>query len=49
MTTINCSFDCAHQKDGKCTLDNINANPVSSIRDCLFFQERPPKLGVDPS
>lgn len=42
MTTINCSYNCIHQKDGKCTLDNAIINSISITSDCVYFQEKPP-------
>ncbi|MFA7637615.1 MAG: hypothetical protein WCX81_07615 [Monoglobales bacterium] len=36
MTTINCSLDCEHQKEGKCTLDD--ADKPGTISDlCVYF------------
>ena len=40
MTTINCSSNCIHQQDGKCTLDNVTKNPKSVLSDCIFFEEK---------
>ncbi|MCR4434982.1 MAG: hydroxymyristoyl-ACP dehydratase [Clostridiales bacterium] len=47
MTTINCSSNCIHQHDGKCTLDNTEANSVSTVSDCIYYQERPPKQSLE--
>jgi|GEM_PF-765798 len=41
MTTINCSSNCIHQKDGKCMLNNTIISSVSFTSDCVFFQEKP--------
>ncbi|HBW26303.1 MAG TPA: hydroxymyristoyl-ACP dehydratase [Hungateiclostridium thermocellum] len=43
MTTINCSSNCVHQQDGKCTLDSVTKNSDSASPDCVFFKERAPK------
>lgn len=40
MTTINCSLNCIHQEDGKCSLDKITVNTVSTGSDCVFYQEK---------
>ena len=40
MTTINCSSDCKHQLDGKCTLENAISNASSAKTDCVFFEEK---------
>lgn len=49
MTTINCSSNCKHQQDGKCTLENSFAETLSVDTDCVFFEERPEKgkIGVN--
>lgn len=39
MTTINCSSNCIHQKDGKCSLDNVAMNSTLSTKDCIFYEE----------
>ena len=39
MTNINCSSNCKHQIDGKCTLDNATINSLSAKTDCVFFEE----------
>ncbi|MFZ5989136.1 MAG: hydroxymyristoyl-ACP dehydratase [Bacillota bacterium] len=44
MTTINCSSNCVHQQDGKCTLDNVTKNSTSVTSDCVFFEEKVAKL-----
>ncbi len=43
MTTINCSSNCIHQQDGKCTLENAFAGTLAVDTDCVFFNERPDK------
>jgi hypothetical protein len=43
MTTINCSSNCKHQQDGKCTLENAFSNALSTHTDCAFFEEKPAK------
>jgi hypothetical protein len=39
MTTINCSFNCKHQQDGKCALENAVVNLKESGNGCIFFDE----------
>lgn len=39
MTTINCSSNCIHQKDGKCSLDNVAMNSTLITTDCIFYEE----------
>jgi len=39
MTTINCSSNCIHQKDGKCSLDNVTMNSALITTDCIFYEE----------
>ena len=43
MTTINCSSNCIHQKDGKCFLDNVTMNSALITTDCIFYEEDPKK------
>lgn len=43
MTNINCSSSCLYQKDGKCTLDNINMKGITPTKDCVYFT----KIKVD--
>ncbi|RCX20979.1 hypothetical protein DFR58_101183 [Anaerobacterium chartisolvens] len=43
MTTINCSSNCIHQVDGKCTMENTATNLVSISSDCVYFQPRKAK------
>ncbi len=44
MTNINCSSDCKHQKDGKCTLNytpqNITIDIEAGNSDCVFYQNK---------
>ena len=40
MTTINCSSNCKHQYDGKCTLENVFSKALSVKTDCVFFEEK---------
>ena len=40
MTTINCSSNCRHQLDGKCTLENAISNTLSMDTGCVFFEEK---------
>ncbi|HAA43772.1 MAG TPA: hydroxymyristoyl-ACP dehydratase [Ruminiclostridium sp.] len=40
MTTINCSSNCIHQVDGKCTLDIVSKNSASVKSNCIFFEEK---------
>ncbi len=37
LTNINCSENCIYQKDGKCSLENINGRKVTSWNDCAYF------------
>lgn len=46
MTTINCSSNCVHQQDGKCTLDSVTKNSASVSSDCVFFEEKVSKLTI---
>jgi hypothetical protein len=39
MTTINCSSDCKHQKDGKCMLEDAISNSLSIETDCVCYEE----------
>lgn len=43
MTTINCSSNCIHQQDGKCTLENAFAGTLAVDTDCVFFKGKPDK------
>jgi hypothetical protein len=43
MTTITCSSNCIHQKDGVCTLESAFSNSLSNETDCAFFKEVPAK------
>ncbi|TYQ17029.1 UNVERIFIED_CONTAM: hypothetical protein Cloal_3630 [Acetivibrio alkalicellulosi] len=40
MTMINCSSNCIHQNDGKCTLDNVTKNTTLVSDNCVFFEEK---------
>lgn len=40
MTTINCSSNCIHQVDGKCTLNIVSKNSASVKSNCIFFEEK---------
>lgn len=40
MTTINCSSNCIHQHEGKCTLNSVTKSPTSFSSDCIFYEER---------
>ena len=42
VININCSFKCKYQKDGKCHLDNVQAQKVTGNSDCIYFSEVPP-------
>ena len=46
MTTINCSLNCKHQKDGRCTLEDA-ASMLSVDTDCVFLA-KPDKAGAQP-
>jgi hypothetical protein len=46
MTTINCSSNCIHQQDGKCTLENASTGTLAVDADCVFFEERPDKAKI---
>lgn len=43
MTNINCSSNCKHQADGKCTLENAISEALSLETDCVYFEEKPDK------
>lgn len=45
MTTINCSSNCKHQHDGKCTLENAFSKALSVETDCVFFEKKLQKNG----
>jgi len=49
MTTINCSLNCIHQKDGRCMLEDASSDTLSLDTDCVFFEERPNKAGSSAS
>ena len=36
MTTINCALDCEYQKDGKCSLDDVE-KPGEANDSCAYF------------
>ena len=38
MTNINCSFNCIHQKDGKCCLTNTTGQ-VFGNKNCGYFKD----------
>ncbi|TDT58416.1 hydroxymyristoyl-ACP dehydratase [Fonticella tunisiensis] len=42
MTNINCSADCIHQYNGKCSLNHvvITANVIGYGSDCAYFSPR---------
>ena len=40
MTNINCSSSCIYQKDGKCTLDNIDVKCVTPSEDCMYYKKQ---------
>jgi len=46
MTTINCSSNCIHQHDGKCTLENAFSKVLSVETDCIFFEKKPQKMNM---
>ena len=46
MTTINCSSNCRHQLDGKCTLENAISNTLSMDTGCVFFEEKNARGGT---
>jgi hypothetical protein len=45
MTTINCSLNCKHQKDGRCTREDAASDTLSVDTDCVFFEEKPGRTG----
>jgi hypothetical protein len=54
MTNINCSANCSHEKNGKCTLNHISvsANVMGYGTDCAYFSPRsenitPPEESVE--
>ena len=49
MTTINCSLNCKHQKDGRCTLEDAASDTLSVDTDCVFFEEKPDKTSISGS
>lgn len=42
MTNINCSANCIHEKNGKCTLNHvsISANIMGYGTDCAYYNPR---------
>lgn len=42
MTNINCSADCNHESNGKCTLNHISisSNLTGIGADCAYFEPR---------
>lgn len=42
MTNINCSANCSHEKNGKCTLTHIgiSSNVMGYGTDCAYFSPR---------
>lgn len=44
MTTINCSSNCIHQKDGLCTLENAATNSSFTSIHCIYYEEKVPAL-----
>jgi len=49
MTTINCSLNCKHQKDGSCILEDAASDTLSVDTDCVFFEEKHDKAGSSAS
>ncbi|HOQ08159.1 MAG TPA: hydroxymyristoyl-ACP dehydratase [Clostridiales bacterium] len=49
MTTINCSLNCRHQKDGRCTLEDAACDTLSTDTDCVFFEEKTDRTGSQAS
>lgn len=43
MTNINCSLNCSHENNGKCTLNLISVLlSFTGVRpDCAYFEPRP--------
>ena len=39
LTNINCSEKCIYQKDGKCSLEAVSPQKVSSNSSCSYFTE----------
>ncbi|MFZ7119358.1 MAG: hydroxymyristoyl-ACP dehydratase [Eubacteriaceae bacterium] len=37
MNTINCVSNCLYQKNGKCTLHNVQSITSSASEDCAYF------------
>ncbi len=48
MNLIKCAHHCVHQKDGYCTLQQLNQSNASMNTDCLYFCsascEQPPQV-----
>ncbi|WP_113802999.1 hydroxymyristoyl-ACP dehydratase [Garciella nitratireducens] len=40
MTIINCTANCIHQNNGKCSFDHVDTATCTSDQDCAFFQEK---------
>ncbi|GFR36093.1 hydroxymyristoyl-ACP dehydratase [Thermobrachium celere] len=42
MTNINCSANCVHEKNGKCTLSHISiiVNAIGHGTDCAYYTPR---------
>jgi len=49
MTTINCSLNCKHQKDGRCMLEDASCDTLSTDTDCVFFEEKTDRAGSSAS
>ena len=39
MNMINCSTDCAYQKDGYCCLDSISEINSSAVEGCHYYKK----------
>ena len=37
LTTINCSSNCVHQKDGLCCFENILKQQVTPNNNCAYY------------
>ncbi len=48
MNLIKCAHHCLHQKDGYCTLQQLNQSSASTNTDCIYFcsgsNEQPPQI-----
>lgn len=50
MTNINCSADCSHENNGKCTLNHVNitASIIGYGTNCAYYSPRDENLAAPP-